>query len=135
VFAKMHHVLLVDDEAAVCLLLAEVLRDAGFEVTEAVTADEAEKALSEHQSRPLAALVTDINVLRRGWGYGFAERARAAAPTLPVVYVTGDSEAAFTRRGVPNSRLLPKPFAPIDLARLVRSLIAADGVAECAGTE
>lgn len=123
----MHHLLLVDDEPAVCLLLAEVLRDDGFEVTEAMTADEAEQALAEQLGRPLAAIITDVNVQHRGWGYEFAERARAHAPTLPVVYITGDSEAAFGRRGVPNSRLLPKPFTPMDLVRLVRSLVGDEG--------
>jgi hypothetical protein len=41
--------------------------------------------------------------------------------------MTGDSEAAFKHRGVPDSRLLPKPFAPMELVRVVRSLVAADG--------
>jgi DNA-binding response OmpR family regulator len=131
----MHHLLLVEDEAALCLLLAEVLRDEGFEVTEALTPDEAEQALSEQLARPLAALVTDINVRRRGWGYDFAERARAAAPTLAVVYMTGDSEAASSHRGVPDSRLLPKPFAPMELVRVVRSLVAADGGAAAPQSE
>jgi CheY-like chemotaxis protein len=122
----MDHLLLVEDEAAVCLLLAEVLRDAGFEVTEAMTCEEADRALSAPRARPFTALVTDINVQRRGWGYDFAERARAADPTLPVVYITGDSEAAFAHRGAPGSRLLPKPFAPLELVHLVRSMVAAD---------
>jgi len=118
----MAWILLVDDEAAVCLVLAEALRDAGFTVSDALNAEEAWAALHACQ---VDALVTDINMGVRGWGFEFARAVRALQPDLPVVYITGDAEAAVSREGVPGSRVLPKPFFPHELVAVVRALLAA----------
>jgi DNA-binding NtrC family response regulator len=116
-------VLLVEDEAAIILLLAEELADAGHEVREAISAPEAEALLASIDGR-LDVLVTDINVGRRGWGFGFAQRAREVHADLAVVYITGDSEVDFAAKGVPGALVLPKPFTPKDLVATVARAVA-----------
>ncbi|HVI30842.1 response regulator [Phenylobacterium sp.] len=121
----MARILLVEDEAAICVLLAETLVDAGFAVTDCLCAEEAEAALADLDSYGL--LITDVNVGVRGWGFDFARRARAVHQGLAVVYVTGDSEADVPRHGVAGSTVLPKPFLPLDLVRHVRRVLAPVG--------
>lgn len=118
----MKRILLVEDEAAICILLAETLSDAGFEVTDCLSAHEAEAALADPSG--YALLVTDVNVGVRGWGFDFARRARDAHGGLVVVYITGDSEADVSRHGVDGSTVLPKPFLPLELVRHVRAVLA-----------
>jgi hypothetical protein len=48
-----------------------------------------------------------------------------AAPTLPVVYITGASGNQWPSHGVPNSILLQKPFAPAQLVTAVSQLLNA----------
>lgn len=118
----MDRILLVEDEAAVCILMAETLSDAGFAVTDCMCAEEADAALGHPAGFHL--LVTDVNVGERGWGFGFARRARAAWRELAVIYVTADSEADVPRHGVAGSTVLPKPFMPMELVRHVHHVLA-----------
>jgi CheY-like chemotaxis protein len=116
-------ILLVDDEAPICLVLGEVLRDAGFEVRDALNAVEA-AAVLEAEGPALRLLITDINMGARGWGFGFARRVRDQRPGLPVIYITADSEAAVATHGLPDATVLPKPFLPNELVGAVRQAIA-----------
>jgi CheY-like chemotaxis protein len=116
-------ILLVEDEAAVCLVLGEALRDAGFEVRDAVNAIEAAAVLAA-DGPALRLLITDINMGARGWGFDFARRVRAARPGLPVIYITADSEAAVATQGLPDAMVLPKPFLPHELLDAARHAIA-----------
>ena len=58
------------------------------------------------------ALVTDIN--RKGMmnGWEAAKAAREIDPAFPIVYMTGAAAGDWASRGVSNSILLEKPFAP-----------------------
>lgn len=114
----MARVLLIEDEAAILMFLAEVLEDAGHEVIQAITREEAETALATLEGR-LDVLVTDVNVGVRGWGFTFARRARETHPAVGVLYITGDSEARVTQEGVAGARALPKPFTSAELLRAV----------------
>lgn len=118
----MPRVLLVEDEAPILMLLADALGDEGHTVADALTCAEAEAALLE-QHRELDVLVTDVNVQTRGWGFGFAARARALNPALRVVYITGHAEGEVRRQGVPGAVTLPKPFLPSDLVAAVERLV------------
>src|ERR1700693_4458791 len=70
------------------------------------------------------AVVTDINLGRdKIDGWDVARRAREINAGLPVVYMTGDSADDWTSKGVPNSILLTKPFAPAQLLTAVSQLL------------
>jgi CheY-like chemotaxis protein len=118
-------VLVVEDDSVVQVLVEDTLTDGGFEVVAASSVEQAVERLGELPFK-YRALVTDINLgdeKLNGWD--IARRARELTPDLPVVYVTGDSAKEWAAQGVPNSLLLPKPFAPAQLLTAVSQLLNA----------
>jgi DNA-binding response OmpR family regulator len=71
------------------------------------------------------ALVTDIQLRGVMEGWEVAKKAREIDPEFPVVYLTGGYAAEWPSRGVPNSVLLTKPFAPAQLVSAVSQLLNA----------
>jgi CheY-like chemotaxis protein len=70
------------------------------------------------------ALVADANLapgVLTGWDA--ARRARELHPDIPVVYMTGSEAHEWTSQGVPNSVLVPKPFAPAQIVTAVSQLL------------
>jgi CheY-like chemotaxis protein len=118
-------VLVVEDEADVRRLSVETLRELGYAVAEASDADEALRWLAAQP--PADLLFTDI-VMPGMNGLQLAERARAAMPTLKVLYTTGYARDASGAESV-RSALLPKPFTVEQLARRVREVLDAERAA------
>jgi CheY-like chemotaxis protein len=56
-------------------------------------------------------------------GWEVARRVREKEPFLPVVYVTGSSAEEWASNGVPESVLVPKPFAPAQLIATLSTLL------------
>lgn len=102
-------VLVVEDEAFVREVLAEVLASEGFEVTEAACGDEAAGLIDQPDAFDL--LLTDVHMPGRLDGLAVAARARAKQPDLPIVVVTGRPEC---NRGVtglqPRCAMVLKPY-------------------------
>jgi CheY-like chemotaxis protein len=115
-------VLVVEDDQIIQSVIEEALGEGGFDVAIASSGEQAVRLLEDpHRFR---ALVTDINLGRdRMDGWEVARRARELDPAFPVVYMTGDSAAEWSARGVPNSILLTKPFAPAQLLTAVAQLL------------
>lgn len=118
-------ILVVEDEVLIQSVLEEALHEGGYEVKIASSGDEAVKLL-DAQNPKYRALVTDINLGRgRMDGWEVARHARELEPELPVVYMTGDSAAEWPSKGVPNSVLITKPFAPAQILTAVSQLLNA----------
>jgi DNA-binding response OmpR family regulator len=113
--------LLVDDEALVRMTIQEALEDAGFDVRPAASGSEA-MALLDAEPHSFAAVITDVN-LGEISGWDVARHARELRPTMPVVYVTGDSAGQWAVQGVPKSVLVEKPFAPAQIVTAVAGLL------------
>jgi CheY-like chemotaxis protein len=73
------------------------------------------------------ALVTDIHLSGEIDGWEVARSAREINATLPVIYMTGAAGDEWASKGVPNSLLLNKPFAPAQLVTAVSQLLNAAG--------
>jgi DNA-binding response OmpR family regulator len=58
-------------------------------------------------------------------GWGVARIAREIDPAFPVVYMPGSAAEEWPSKGVPQSILLTKPFAPAQLLTAVAQLINA----------
>ena len=69
------------------------------------------------------ALVIDIGLRGRIDGWEVAQHAREINPEFPVVYTSGKSAAEWPSKGVPNSIMLAKPFAPAQLVTAVANLL------------
>jgi signal transduction histidine kinase/CheY-like chemotaxis protein/PAS domain-containing protein len=116
-------VLLVEDEADVAELLADILRRAGFET---VHAPSAEAALHELGTGDFAAILSDLAMPGLG-GRGLHTALEASRPELlrRLAFVTGDTMGPSARAfldatGRPR---LEKPIAPGELRTLVRRLL------------
>jgi CheY-like chemotaxis protein len=116
-------VLLVDDEPLIQDLLRSALEDGGFSVVLAGTDEEALAALEARAARDFAGVITDVNLRSQRTGWDVARRARQLCPTLPILYVTGDSEHDWPAQGVPSSMVIPKPFAPAQVVVALATLI------------
>ena len=117
-------ILLVEDEADIRTMLAEVLVDAGHEVAEAETGDSAAMLLEEHAGFDL--LVTDINMPGFLDGIGLAARFRKRHATRPILYITGRPDALRQVAMRPNREAaLFKPYGLLSLVATVKTMLAA----------
>jgi DNA-binding response OmpR family regulator len=117
-------VLVVEDEEAIRHVLEAALTDGGFVVAVAASGDDA-MAMLNADGQHYSALITDINLPGNFSGWEVARHSRELNGALPVVYMTGASAHDWAAQGVPNSQLMPKPFAVAQVVSAVTQLINA----------
>jgi CheY-like chemotaxis protein len=115
-------ILVVEDEPLIQSLVDEALADGGFEPAVTSSGEEAVTLLKGHKGK-YRALVTDINLQGKMDGWEVAQQAREIDPAFPVVYMSGAAAADWASKGVPNSIMLSKPFAPAQLLTAVSNLL------------
>lgn len=118
-------VLLVEDDEDNRELMAEVLAAAGYEVLPAASGQDGLRLLAEHS---IDVLVTDVGMPGMG-GLEVARAAKAIAPTVPVLIVTGwaEREDITSARGREVDAVLIKPVDPDTLTAAVGDAIRARG--------
>jgi DNA-binding response OmpR family regulator len=121
---SMPLILLVEDEILIQEMLAEALEQAGFSPLVTCDARGALVLLGENGAE-IRSLVTDINLEDGVDGWELASTAREQASDLPVVYISGASGHEWASRGVPNSLMITKPFAPAQVIVAISSLLVA----------
>jgi len=120
---NLPNILVVDDDPLLQRIAEEALRDGGFETVVAASGEKAVELL-ETANGKYRALVTDINLGRdRMNGWDVARHAREIDAKFPVVYMSGDSAEDWSARGVPDSIMLSKPFAPAQLVTAVSQVL------------
>ena len=115
-------VLLVEDEPSVRMLIAEVLRELGYALIEAASAEMAMPILASNVRLDL--MITDVGLPGLN-GRQLAEIGRQSRPALKVLFVTGYAEHA-TKRGDflgPGMKMVTKPFSLEAVAVTVREMI------------
>jgi CheY-like chemotaxis protein len=116
-------ILVVEDDQTIQSVIEEALSDGGFEITIASSGEQAVELMGAANPQ-FRAVVTDINLGRnRMDGWDVARHARESKPDMPIIYMTGDSADEWASKGVPNSILLCKPFAPAQLVTAVAQLL------------
>jgi CheY-like chemotaxis protein len=115
-------ILIAEDDAAVSMIVEDILTEAGFRFLAVVNAEEAITALEDRPDR-FSALVTDIRMPGEANGWDVARRGRELQPVLPIIYMTADSAAQWTAHGVPGSVLLQKPFVSAQLVTALTNLL------------
>lgn len=114
-------VLVVEDDQLVQSVVEEALTEAGFEIVATSSGRQAVELLDSADDKH-RALVTDIDLGRdRVDGWEVARHAREINPEFPVVYMSGSED--WASKGVPNSIMLSKPFAPAQLVTAVSLLL------------
>jgi CheY-like chemotaxis protein len=111
-------VLVVEDEIFVRFDVAGCLEDAGYDVVEAATGEEAIALCNSGTS--IDMVITDINLGGSASGWDVAEWCRTARPDLPVVYTSGKS--IDPERCVAGSIFMSKPYRHSDILDVCQRL-------------
>ena len=120
-------VLVVEDEVLIRLVIADYLRECGYRVHEAASADEAIAIL---ESREVSVDIVFSDVIMPGSmdGFGLARWVRANRPQIDIVLTSGVDRSAEVAgmlcRGGP---LLEKPYEPQKVVDRIKQLLARGG--------
>ena len=114
-------ILLVEDEAAVRSMTAEMLRSFGYQVVTAINGSE---ALQIHKQHSINLLVTDLVMPQMG-GKQLVAEMRAREPKLPILLMSGYTNEAVMRQGrLPSGvAFITKPFASEVFAGKLREML------------
>jgi PAS domain S-box-containing protein len=117
-------VLVVEDEIPVRMLAVRILEGEGFHVESACDGEEAVAAL---ESAPDAydLVLLDLILPRQSGAWVF-KRLRMRRLDLPVILSSGNVSEAMTDPGLRDgvAAVLPKPYLPAELVRVVRRVLA-----------
>lgn len=117
-------ILLAEDEALIAVALQDALEEAGFGVHHVAVGSDAIEVLDEKHSE-VSGVITDIRLEGPVDGWAIGRHARELTPHIPVVYMSGDSAHEHTAQGVPDSLMLQKPFAPVQVVTAISTLLNA----------
>lgn len=115
-------ILVIEDDQAIQGIAEDALSEGGFEPAIAASGEEAVTLLKGNKTS-YRGLVTDIGLRGKMDGWEVARQAREIDPQFPVVYMSGAHAEDWPSKGVPNSIMLAKPFAPAQLVTAVSNLL------------
>ena len=111
-------ILVVEDEFLIRFMLADSLRDIGYEVLEAANGDEGFDILISGQAVDL--MVTDVRMPGGVDGMELTRRSKSLAPGRPVIVC---SAHLFRSESNPADEFLAKPYTVAALADAIARLI------------
>jgi CheY-like chemotaxis protein len=116
-------VLVVEDEPVLREMVCEILRGYEYQVLEAGSGVEALRVWDEHDGQ-VDLLLTDMVMPEGMTGGELADQLRKRKPGLKIIYSSGYSPEAMEKdTGEGDTVLLPKPYHPPQLARVVRKCL------------
>lgn len=121
----MAHILLAEDDVAMCTFLAKALELVGHNVT--ITHDGlAALAALEKPGAAYDLLLTDV-VMPGIDGIELSQRAVVMRPGLKIMFITGFAAVTLESRSdaVRNAKILAKPFHLNDLVEQVKAVLLA----------
>ncbi|NYE61171.1 two-component system NtrC family response regulator [Duganella sp. 1224] len=124
---RKQRILIVDDDSAVQVSLALLLKQSGYE---ALCADGPQPALALIQQQPVDLVLQDMNFSLRTSGeegLQLLAELRAAQPALPVLLMTAWGSIALAVRGMQAgaANFFTKPWDNTQLAELIRTTLEA----------
>jgi CheY-like chemotaxis protein len=115
-------ILIVEDELLIRLNAVEMIEEAGFEVVEAASADEAMTILEGRLD--ITVVFTDIQMPGSMDGLKLAAAVRNRWPPIMIVATSG--RVKLVRGDLPEGgRFLPKPYSRGEITKILREVIAA----------
>jgi CheY-like chemotaxis protein len=116
-------ILVVEDDVLVRTVVAAYLRECGFDVIEATSADEAIRVLQAEVRVDI--VFSDVNMPGRMDGFGLAQWVRRERPWLKVILTSGAARTAKEAGDLcEHGPILAKPYDHAELERHIRSLLA-----------
>jgi DNA-binding NtrC family response regulator len=111
------NILVVDDEPNVLVTYRLILQQQGYEVSAAVSSEEARTILARDE---IDLLLCDLSLEKQENGFDVVEFARKKDPRMPVLLLTGYATPEANERAQDMSiRVL---FKPIDINELLESI-------------
>ena len=116
----MNRILIIDDDAELCTLVARFLRSEGFDVERAV---DGRHGIEQAVSGSYALVMLDVMMPGLS-GFDVLRRIRARART-PVLMLTGRGDTHDRVLGLElgSDDYLPKPYDPAELAARIRAIL------------
>ena len=121
----MNHILIVDDEEAVCWAMKKALGKLGHQVAVASSAEEAFRLAAKQVPD---AIILDVRLPGLN-GLECQRRLTTRNDTVPVIFLTGHGDIAMSVRAMKSGayEFLTKPFKDDELIDAVRLALARDG--------
>ena len=119
----MHSILAVDDSASMRQMVSFTLKNAGYNVVEAV---DGQDALEKANTRDFDLVLNDQNMPRMdGLGLTRKLRANPKFKSTPILILTTESsdEMKQAGRGAGATGWLVKPFDPVKLVEVIRKVV------------
>jgi signal transduction histidine kinase/ActR/RegA family two-component response regulator len=113
-------VLVVDDDAAVRAITADILTGLGYDVLQAANGNAALEILNTGSLIDL--LLTDV-VMTGMSGPELARQARAMQPLMPIIFISGYADLAGSNSEQFLYQLVRKPFRPADLRAQIEAAL------------
>jgi DNA-binding NtrC family response regulator len=115
-------ILVVDDEENVCQSIRKVLSRKGYDVSQALTVDDAVKLIKE---MTFDLVITDMMIPGTS-GLELLQIIRDHYPELEVIMITGYAsiESAVSATKLGATAYLPKPFTPDELTKVTESTLS-----------
>ena len=119
-------VLLVEDEAPLRALIANTLRDQGYQLFEAGDGEEALAFTEKHHGSKIHLLLTDIMMPKLD-GKALYDRLKSRDPEMKVILMSGYTEDKTVQEVVREGKVafMQKPFSQAGLTRRIREVLDA----------
>jgi CheY-like chemotaxis protein len=116
-------ILVVEDEVLVRMVIADYLRECGYRVIEAGSAEEAITVLTSPE--PVDIVCSDVQMPGEMDGFGLATWIRRNQPWLKVLLTSGNARAATTAGDLcEEGPLEQKPYHPQTILTRIQQLLA-----------
>ena len=116
----LRSVLIVEDDALIRLCLTEYLQECGYDVQQAVDAQEAKQMLTE---KPFALVFSDVNMPGGETGFGLEKWIRRHCPNTSVLLTSGFPQEAAATSGL-STPLITKPYNLRSVLQHIQSILA-----------
>ena len=128
----LSRILVLEDDPLVRSLITRNLTSQGFDVGESAEGSETVRLYQEamHEGRPFDLVVLDLSIPNGMGGVRAMEKLRAFDPNVLAIVSSGYSDDPVMAKPAAYgfAAVLPKPYEPIDLLRLVKNVLSARGV-------
>jgi len=123
--ALQETVLVVDDEVLVRMVIAAYLRDCGYLVIEAASADEARLVIEHDEKSAIGVVLTGVGMAGEQGGFALAQWIRLRRPGCQVVLAGTPARAAQAAGDIcEQGPTLGKPYDPQLVLDRIRRLLA-----------
>lgn len=125
--AAAPRILVLEDDPLVRNLIVRNLGSQGYDITETAEGSETVRAYQDamHENKPFALVILDLSIPNGMGGVRAMEKLRQLDPEVLAIVSSGYSDDPVMARPASYgfAAVLPKPYDPMDMLRLVKSVL------------